>query len=91
MTATDDQQRYFFQIMLLELNAFNNCKPFLADTVFLEEANHATVSQSIVKCLSKYNIGFDFVYGYGSDNVKYMVKSFNTALKNIMPNIMLGM
>ena len=39
--STDDQQRYFLQILFVELNAYNACRPYLAETCFLNETNHS--------------------------------------------------
>lgn len=83
--STDDHQRLVLQILLVELDAFKACKPYLAETNFLNETNHASVSQSVVKCLTKFEIEFDNVMAYGTDNVKYMIKSYQT-LKNIYGN-----
>ena len=84
--SSDTQHRYFFQILLLELNVFTECKPFLAETVFLDEANHKAVAQAILKALNKYGIEYENVLAYGSDNVTYMKKSFTDILCNILTN-----
>ena len=49
--SADDKLRYFFHILFLELNIFNECQPYLADTIFL--VNHKTVAQAILKCLNR--------------------------------------
>ena len=61
-------------------------KPLLIETVFLTAVNHATVGQAIIKILSNYDINFDNVVGFLSDNAKYMLKSFNDILSAVCAN-----
>ncbi len=39
-----------------------------------KETNHATVAQSILKSVSNFEISYEDVYPFASDNVSYMKK-----------------
>ena len=84
--SQDDQHRFFFQIMFLELDIFTECKPFLVDTVFIDAANFETVSQAILICLNKFKIEFTNVYAYAADNVSYMKKAYTDVLCHVLSN-----
>lgn len=84
--STDCYQRYFLQILCKDLNSFLRREPVLLDTVYLEETNFKTVSQAVVKTLNKYEIQFENVYSYVTDNASYMYKSYNSVLVNLLPN-----
>ena len=53
--------------------------------IFLSETNNKTVSQAVVQTINKFNIDFDNLHVFNSDNVSYMKKSFNDTLSNIFP------
>ncbi|CAB1316614.1 unnamed protein product [Coregonus sp. 'balchen'] len=50
---------------------------YLAETVFLEQCNHSTVSMAVVKCLQDYNISNDDVIAFDTDKA---------ALQSLFPN-----
>ncbi|CAF1093855.1 unnamed protein product [Brachionus calyciflorus] len=83
--STDTNQRYFLQVLCKDLS-FNKHSPVLLDTVYLEEVNFRTVSQAVIKTLNKYDINFDNVFSFVSDNASYMFKSYNNVLINLLPN-----
>lgn len=55
---------------------------YLADTVFLEQCNHSTVSVAVVKCLQEYSIDNDDVIVFNTDNAACMKKAYTAALKS---------
>lgn len=60
---------------------------YLAETVFLEECNHSTVSMAVVKCLQEYNIdNDDVVVVFHTDNVAYIKKTYKDVLQSLFPN-----
>ncbi|CAB1333541.1 unnamed protein product [Coregonus sp. 'balchen'] len=59
---------------------------YLAETVFLEQCNHSTVSMVVVKCLQDYNISNDDVIVCDTDNAAYMKKAYKAALQSLFPN-----
>uniref|UniRef100_H3BCP4 HAT C-terminal dimerisation domain-containing protein n=1 Tax=Latimeria chalumnae TaxID=7897 RepID=H3BCP4_LATCH len=56
----------------------------LADCVYLDAVNYTTVSQAIIKTISKYGADFDKVSALISDNATYM--TFKSVLQGVMPN-----
>ena len=58
---------------------------YLLDTHFLTETNNKTVSQAIVPTVNEYNIDFDNVPVFNSDNVGYMKKALNETLSFLFP------
>lgn len=60
---------------------------YLADTVFLEECNHSTVSMAGVKCLQGYNIDNDDVVVFNIlVVVSYMKKAYKAVVQSLFPN-----
>ncbi|XP_065096737.2 uncharacterized protein [Paramisgurnus dabryanus] len=70
----------------LEKDVSERILAYLADTVFLEECNHSTVSKAVVKCLHEYNIDNDDVVVFNTDNAAYMKKAYKAALQSLFPN-----
>ncbi|XP_067868695.1 uncharacterized protein [Heterodontus francisci] len=58
----------------------------LADCIHLEAVNYTTVSQAIIKTVSKYGADFNKVSAFISDITTYMTKSFKSVLQGVMPN-----
>ncbi len=58
----------------------------LADTVFLEECNHSTVSIAVVKCLQEYSITNEDVIVFDTNNAVYMKKAYKVALQSLSPH-----
>jgi hypothetical protein len=48
-----------------------------------KETNHATVAQSILKSVSNFEISYEDVYPFASDNVSYMKKCISEILKTL--------
>ncbi|XP_067875707.1 uncharacterized protein [Heterodontus francisci] len=59
----------------------------LANCVYLEAVNSTTVSQAILKTVSKYGADFNKVSAFVSDNATYLTKSFKSVLQGVMPNV----
>ena len=70
----------------LEKDESGRILAYLADTVFLEECNHSTVSMSVVKCLQEYCIDNEDVIVFDTDNAAYMKKAYKAALQSLFPN-----
>ena len=87
---SDDEGRYVLDVMAVildfdELSPEGNCVAYLLDTQFLSETNNKTVSQAIVRTVNEYDIEFDNVRVFNSDNVAYMKKAFNETLSCLFP------
>lgn len=70
----------------LEKDESGRILAYLADTVFLEQCNHSTVSMAVVKCLQEYSIDNEDVIVFNTDNAAYMKKAYTAALKSLFPN-----
>ncbi|RXN13033.1 CGG triplet repeat-binding 1 [Labeo rohita] len=70
----------------LEKDESGRILAYLADTVFLEQCNHSTVSVSVVKCLQEYDIANEDVIVFDTDNAAYMKKAYTAALQSLFPN-----
>lgn len=87
---SDEEGRYVLDIMAVILD-FDHLSPsgrsvaYLLDTHFLSETNNKTVSQAAVRTVNEFNIDFDNLRVFNSDNVSYMKKAFNDTLSNIFP------
>jgi len=55
------------------------------DLIYLEHVNGTTVSQAIMQTLSKYDVDFNKVSAFITDNASYMSKNFGI-LKGLLPN-----
>lgn len=84
--STDVQQRYFLQVLGQELNSYSKNSPFLFETIYLDQTNFQTVSQSILKTLNKYDLALENVMAFVTDNGSYMHKAYNSVLTNLLPN-----
>lgn len=87
---SDDEGRYVLDVMAVildfdELSPEGNCVTYLLDTHFLTETNNKTVSQAIVRTVNEYDIDFDNVRVFNSDNVGYMKKAFSETLSCLFP------
>lgn len=93
--ASDSQDRYVLHILFIPQMLFTDSTAASSDTsvlevlcvdlVYLEEVNSITVSQAIVQCLNKYNVEFNKVSSFVTDNASYMTKAYKT-LKGLLPN-----
>ncbi|KAL7394851.1 hypothetical protein ABVT39_005418 [Epinephelus coioides] len=84
----DVEGRCVLNILLapLEKDKSGRILAYLADTVFLEQCNHSTVSVAVVKCLQEYSINNEDVIVFDTDNAAYMKKAFQAALQSLFPN-----
>ena len=53
---------------------------YVANTIFLTECNHQTVSQSVIATLRDFSIAFNAVVSFYTNNASYMVKSILSPL-----------
>ena len=81
---SDDEDRYILDIQAVVLH-FNKLSangkriPYLLDTSF------KTVSQAIVRNINDYDINFNNVHVFNSDNILYIKKTFNDTLSCLFP------
>ena len=61
----------------IKKNEDGNIVSFLADTVFLQNCDHSTMSQAVIKVLQDYEIVSDDVIAFDTDNAAYMIKACN--------------
>ncbi len=62
-------------------------KTKLVNTIFLEVVNYTTISQSFINTINSYNISFDNIIFYISDNASYMKKAFTSILSPLIPQL----
>lgn len=79
---SDDEGRYVVDIMAVildfdHLSQSGGSVAYLLDTQFLSETNNKTVSQAVVPTVNEFNIDFDNLRVFNSDNVSYMKKALN--------------
>uniref|UniRef100_H3B847 DUF659 domain-containing protein n=1 Tax=Latimeria chalumnae TaxID=7897 RepID=H3B847_LATCH len=90
--STDEQDNYVLHVLFdfisdkAEDVQTGKLTTVLADCVYLDAVNYTTVSQAIIKTISKYRADFDKVSAFISDNATYMTKSFKSVLQGLMPN-----
>ena len=84
----DVEGRCVLNILLapLEKDHSGRILAYLADTVFLEQCNHSTVSVTVVRCLQEYSINNEDVIVFNTDNAACMKKAFPAALQSLFPN-----
>ena len=85
-----DEGRYVLDIMAVlldfdELSPCGNSVAYLLDSHFLSATNNKTVSQAVVRTVHDYDIDFNNVRVFNSDNVGYMKKAFNDTLSCLFP------
>ncbi|XP_063231072.1 uncharacterized protein LOC134535762 isoform X1 [Bacillus rossius redtenbacheri] len=85
--TTDVEMRYVLNIIFIPLNVHEGkLQPFLVDTVMLEKTNSCTVAQSVIKAVSNYNIDYNNVLGFVTDNAAYMLKAYKDTLNGVFPH-----
>jgi hypothetical protein len=92
--TTDVQSRPVLNILFQKLSLIDDLEcplqelppPFLIKTVFLERANHSTVSQALVQCCADFQIDFSKVMLFISDSASYMMKAWRDILSAIWVN-----
>ena len=85
-----DEGRYVLDIMAVlldfdELSPCGNSMAYLLDSHFLSATNNKTVSQAVVRTVHDYDIDFNNVRVFNSDNVGYMKKAYNDTLSCLFP------
>lgn len=60
--------------------------PILVQSVFIEKANHSTVSEAVIQCCADYQIDLAKVFLFVSDSASYMVKAWETVLSSVFRN-----
>ena len=85
---SDDAGRYVLNVLVstMELNSAGRVDASLIDVVFMEKTNHSTVSMAIVKTLTSYDIEFEDVVAFDTDNASCMKKAFRDVLSPLFPN-----
>lgn len=83
--TTDDRGRYVVNILftILELSE-NPPVTKLVATEYPEKVNHKTVADLVLKSLREFEIEFERVKGFITDNAAYMKKSFDQCLKALL-------
>lgn len=86
--STNAKDQYVLHILFV-LQGLSNTfelKVILADTVNLHSVNYSSVAQGVVKCLNAFEVNFNNVTGFVSDNASYMIKAYNDILRGLLPN-----
>ena len=61
--------------------------PFLAKTIFEPEPlNHSKVAQQIISTCKYFDIEFENICAFTTDNASYMRRAWNNCLKAVLPN-----
>lgn len=60
--------------------------PAIVNSVYLEKANNATVSEAVIQCCADYQIDFSKVLLFVSDSASYMVKAWESILSAVFRN-----
>lgn len=86
--TSDDQGRFVLNILFAKMEQTESGanKSYLAETIFLQNTNNVTVSQSVVRVVTDFGISFDSVRIFCTDNAAYMGKAFRDTLSVIFPN-----
>jgi hypothetical protein len=86
--ASDAQDRFVLHVLfVLPVTSATDVQmeAVTVDLVYLDEVNNTTVSQTIIQTLAKYNVDFNKVSGFVTDNASYMTKAMAN-LKCLLPN-----
>ena len=86
--ASDSQDRFVLHILfILPVTSSDETqmKAVTVDLVNLENVNATTVSQAIIKTLNKFNVNFNKVSAFVTDNASYMTKTMRN-LQGILPH-----
>lgn len=84
--TSDDKGRFVLNVLIAKMEEAPGNNVFLADTIFLENTNNTTVSQSVVKVVNDYGLAFNSIRIFCSDNAAYMQKAFRDTLSVLFPN-----
>lgn len=90
MTLSDEEERYVLDIMAVildfdHLSSSGRSIAHLPDMFFEPNKKKKPVSQAVVRTIHEFNVDFDSVHVFNSDNVSYMKKSFKDTLSNLFP------
>jgi hypothetical protein len=86
--ASDSQDRFVLHVLfILPVTSCDETqmKAVTVDLVYLENVNATTVSQAIIKTLNKFNVNFDKVSAFVTDNASYMTKAM-TIMHGLLPH-----
>ncbi|MGH0165696.1 UNVERIFIED_CONTAM: hypothetical protein FKN15_049446 [Acipenser sinensis] len=85
---TDDEGRYVLNILLapLVIDGTGKVSPYLADMHFMQKTNHSTVSQAVIQTMQSYEIAYNIVVVFDTDNARYMKKAYKTVLSGLFPD-----
>ena len=84
----DKEGRYVCSIIFLVNPALGLRQiPFLAKTIFEPEPlNHSKVAQQIISPCKNFDIEFENICAFTTDNASYMRRAWNNCLKAVLPN-----
>ena len=60
-------------------------KSVLMDTYFMEKTNHSTVAQAVNACLHDFEVDYNDISVFNTDNAQYMKKTYTDVLRNLYP------
>lgn len=86
--ASDSQDRFVLHVLfILPVADVDQAQMevLTVDLIYLEHVNGTTVSQAIMQTLSKYDVDFNKVSAFITDNASYMSKTFGI-VKGLLPN-----
>ena len=85
--TNDSEARFVSSILIAVITPGSIVyQPLLAELFFeTEPLNFSKVAQLVMKLLNNYNIPFENIIGYCSDNASYMLCPFNRILTNLLP------
>jgi hypothetical protein len=71
---------------ILNIMAMCENKTFLIDCVEMQECNHKTLSQAVVKAVTDIGIKFEHVQAFVTDSAAYCIKAYKDVISNVFPN-----
>ena len=85
---SDDEGRFVLNVLVapLQRNEAGRVVTYLLGTEFLKVTNHSTVSQAVVKVVNDFEICYENVTVFDTDNAAYMKKAFDQVLSGLFPN-----
>ena len=86
--ASDSQDRFVLHVLfVLPVTSSDETQmeAVTVDLVYLEHVNATTVSQTIIQTLGKFNVDFNKVSAFVTDNASYMTKAMSN-LKGLLPH-----
>ena len=59
---------------------------YLIDCVTMEQCNHKTLSQAVIKAVTDMGISFNCIQAFVTNSTAYCSKAYNEVISNIFPN-----